>query len=239
VATDVEQTALLYFESKGLSTAQAAGIVGNLKQESSLNPNEPGGGLDQGQGARAHGGTTIEQLDGIWSELSSSELGTLHKLQQTNSPSEAARIFSEDFERPGIPDLANRERYAEEAAGGAHAITAGFSPGEIAKDLGEGPLGVGKAAGEALGEGLAGAAKGEGGGILGGIEGEFSAAEILGEWLADPLRIVKLIGGGILVFMGLHTLTTGGSRGSTNIVQGAAKGGSLKLAKRAAEAAAA
>lgn len=105
-----------FFEGKGLTRAQAAGIVGNLQQESGLNPNAPGGGLDQGQGSRAHSGSLTAQLEAIWSELVGSESGTLHALRRAVTPQQAARIFSERFERPGIPMLTNRERYALEAA---------------------------------------------------------------------------------------------------------------------------
>jgi TP901 family phage tail tape measure protein len=99
----------------GLTAAQAAGVVGNLQQESSLNPNAPGGGLDQGQGSRAHGGTVAQQIEAIWKELEGSEHATLVALKAAKSPAEAARIFSEKFERPGKPMLGNRERYADEA----------------------------------------------------------------------------------------------------------------------------
>lgn len=98
-----------------LSPAAAAGIDGNIEQESSFDPNAPGGGLDQGQGSRAHGGTVAQQINGILGELHGSERGTLQALKGARSPQEAARIFSEKFERPGIPDLGNRERYAVEA----------------------------------------------------------------------------------------------------------------------------
>lgn len=104
-----------YFRARGLSPAQAAGIVGNTQQESSNNPAAPGGGLDQGQGARFHPGNLEHQLHGIYDELQTSERGTLQALKAAKGPREAARVFSERFERPGIPDLANRERYAQEA----------------------------------------------------------------------------------------------------------------------------
>lgn len=104
-----------YFRARGLSPAQAAGIVGNTQQESSNDPAAPGGGLDQGQGARFHPGNVEQQLHGIYDELQTSERGTLQALKGAKGPREAARIFSERFERPGIPDLANRERYAQEA----------------------------------------------------------------------------------------------------------------------------
>lgn len=104
-----------YFEQQGLSRAQAAGIAGNLQQESSDNPNAAGGGLDQGQGARAHGGSMLQQLEAIWSELTGSEASTLRALRRAKTPQSAARVFSQRFERPGLPMLANRERYALEA----------------------------------------------------------------------------------------------------------------------------
>ena len=58
-----------FFEARGLTRAQAAGIAGNLMQESGDNPNAPGG-LDQGQGssrARRHARTAaagrVERTD--------------------------------------------------------------------------------------------------------------------------------------------------------------------------------
>lgn len=104
-----------FFEQQGLTRAQAAGIVGNLQQESSLNPNAAGGGLDQGQGSRAHGGTMLQQLEAIWAELTGSESATLRALRRTRTPQAAARVFSQRFERPGLPMLKNREKYAQEA----------------------------------------------------------------------------------------------------------------------------
>lgn len=106
-----------FFQSKGLSRAAAAGIAGNTKQESSDNPNAPGGGLIQGQGGRTSHGSLQQQLEGVWGELTGPERGTLGALKAAKTPSEAARIFSQRFERPGIPMLGNRERYANEAYG--------------------------------------------------------------------------------------------------------------------------
>lgn len=115
----VGQQALSFFESHGLSKAAAAGIVGNMQQESSLNPNAPGGGLIQGQGGRTSSGTAYQQFEGVLRELSGPERSTLQALKGAKTPEQAARIFSERFERPGIPMLANRERYAREAFGAA------------------------------------------------------------------------------------------------------------------------
>jgi murein DD-endopeptidase MepM/ murein hydrolase activator NlpD len=104
-----------YFRERGLSPAQAAGVTGNTQQESGNNPNSPGGGLIQGQGGRTSSGSLAEQLAGVWRELNGPERGTLNALRGAHDPQQAARIFSERFERPGIPMLGNRERYAQEA----------------------------------------------------------------------------------------------------------------------------
>jgi murein DD-endopeptidase MepM/ murein hydrolase activator NlpD len=107
---------MAFFESKGLTPAQAAGIVGNFQQESSLNFKAPGGGIDQGLGARDHSKLSSQgQLEAIWHELITTEKGTLEKLKRARTPKEAAWVFSSLFERPGKPMLSNREKYAEEA----------------------------------------------------------------------------------------------------------------------------
>jgi murein DD-endopeptidase MepM/ murein hydrolase activator NlpD len=123
-----------YFEQRGLSPAGAAGIAGNTMQESGDNPNAPGGGYFQDIGSRAPSGrgSGEQQLAAAWRELQGYP-GLLRTLRTTRSPSEAARAFSEQFERPGIPMLSNRERYAREALGGAGgtqgAIGRSFTPG--------------------------------------------------------------------------------------------------------------
>lgn len=125
-----------YFRQRGLSPAADAGIVGNTQQESSNNAAAPGGGLDQGQGDRAHGGSLKQQLDAIWGELQGPERGTLRALQGAQTPAQAALIFSKLFERPGEPMNANRVRYAQDAlkefgngqAAGASAALGGSAP---------------------------------------------------------------------------------------------------------------
>lgn len=106
-----------FFMSKGLSAAQAAGIVGNIQQESGLNPKAAGGGFFQGIGSRAGlgKGGAKQQLEAAWAELQGAAKGTLEALRHAKTPQQAARIFSERFERPGTPMLSNRERYAREA----------------------------------------------------------------------------------------------------------------------------
>lgn len=90
--------------------------------------------------------------------------------------------------------------------------------------------------GEALGNEIFG---GPGPGLpgvpgLGGIGGALSATEIIAEWLADPLRIVKLVGGGVITYLGLKTLTRGTA--AAPVVE--APGKAVSLARRAGEKAA-
>lgn len=116
-AKAVRRSIVTYFMGKGLTKAQAAGIAGNAQQESGLNPSAAGGGLFQDLGSRSPSGrgTLGQQLDAAWKELLGPESGALAALRRARTPQEAARVFSNLFERPGAPMMANRERYAQEA----------------------------------------------------------------------------------------------------------------------------
>jgi Phage tail lysozyme/CHAP domain len=116
-----------YFMARGLTPAQAAGIVGNLQQESSLNPktNTPEGiGLaswhDPGRIAALKDFAKKQhkswedinvQLDFIWKELSG---GGLAAVKAAKNPSYAARAFNRAFEG-GTDPSGKREKFAEEA----------------------------------------------------------------------------------------------------------------------------
>jgi len=115
-----------YFVKKGFSPQQAAGIAGNLYQESSFNPTIVGDngtafGLAQWRGSRLSelqktipNWKTIDgQLDFIWKELNSTEKRTLGFLKTTRTPEEAAVIFSKHYERPGVPHNEKRMGYAK------------------------------------------------------------------------------------------------------------------------------
>ena len=191
-----------FFRAKGLSAQGAAGIAGNLMQESSLNPEAAGGGLAQDIGGRGagEGASAYAQLEAIWSELQA-DPKTLEGLHKSSTAAAAARIFSEEFERPGIPDLSNREHYAEEAlasvgqGGGAFTL-----PGQ---ETWEKFIG----------------------GILPGGSGSVNhpstdteatravssdeALKVIGEWFSEPTRILKLVGGAALLYLGVKTLTAG------------------------------
>ncbi len=99
---------------KGYTPAQAAGVVGNARQESGLNPRASGGGLFQGIGGRSRlgRGNARQQVETALRE----EPAAWAALRRTHTPQEAARVFSQKFERPGTPMVGNRERYAGEAA---------------------------------------------------------------------------------------------------------------------------
>ncbi len=119
--------------SKGYTPAQAAGVVGNARQESGLNPRAAGGGLFQGIGGRSRlgVGNARQQVETALRE----EPAAWKALRRTHTPQEAARVFSQQFERPGIPMIGNRERYASEAA----RQYAGLPPAAL--QAGTGPLG--------------------------------------------------------------------------------------------------
>jgi hypothetical protein len=79
--------------------------------------------------------------------------------------------------------------------------------------------------------------------FAGDLSATAKLAELVGEWLIEPVRVLKLFGGMLLVYMGLKTLTKG-SAGSSIIREQTAHAaaparGSLKLVKKAAEVAAA
>jgi hypothetical protein len=114
---------MAFFEAKGLRAIEAAGIAGNVQQESSFNPNAPGGGLFQTIGGRgiAQGSSFYAQIVSAWNELSGSYRSVLMEMHHAKTAAQAARIFSgtaaeaRGFERPGEPAMSSREHYAEEA----------------------------------------------------------------------------------------------------------------------------
>jgi hypothetical protein len=130
-------TILTFFQGKGLTRAQAAGIAGNWQIESGLNPRayNPGEGaigLAQWERGRREaldsfaartGGSETDlntQLNFAWFELTGSEHGALERLQQTGDAGAAASVFDQFYERSS--GLARGKRVAAAqsiAAGGA------------------------------------------------------------------------------------------------------------------------
>lgn len=113
----------------GLNKAAAAGIVGNLMQESRLNPtarNSHSGafGIAQWLGPRLHALEAFAhqhhtsardfntQLAFLVHELHGSESRALAALQHAQTPEQAARIFSHKFERAGAHERHDATRIA-------------------------------------------------------------------------------------------------------------------------------
>ena len=123
-----KKKALAFFQSKGLSAFQAAGIVGNLIHESGLNTTIKGDGgkafgIAQWHPDRQKGlkelaksrGTDISdfdtQLEYVWQELNSTEKKALDKLLNSKNTQEATMAFM-SYERPGNPQFQKRLNYA-------------------------------------------------------------------------------------------------------------------------------
>ena len=121
------EKAFNYFIDKGLSPAQAAGIVANLQAESGVKPGQhqiggPAFGIAQWEGGRQDNlrafaqaqGKPIDdlgmQLDFLWQELQGPENAAFNALKGATTPYDAAAIFENKFERPR--DNHNAERGA-------------------------------------------------------------------------------------------------------------------------------
>jgi len=133
-ANDV--TACNYFVGKGLTNFQSAGIVGNLDQESGVNPSSvqaggPGRGIaqwsvggrwdtDSNDNAVWYAGkegasvTSLDlQLDFIWYELTTFSGYGLASLKASTNVTDATVAFETDFEGCGECDQSTRISYAE------------------------------------------------------------------------------------------------------------------------------
>jgi Phage tail lysozyme len=131
-----DQTAFDYFLGKGLANFQAAGIVGNLDQESGVDPTAveaggPGRGIaqwsvggrwdtdanDNAEWYATQQGQSVDslqlQLDFIWYELTTFPGYGLAALQQSTNVTDATVAFQNDFEGCGTCDQSTRIAYAE------------------------------------------------------------------------------------------------------------------------------
>jgi hypothetical protein len=125
-----DEAAFRFFVDRGLTDVQVAGIVGNLDQESQMNPNAvqaggPGRGIAQWSvGGRwdnlvAHANQTGRspwsldlQLEYVWLELVSYPQFGLAELQAATTVEAATIAFQDRFERCGICHQATRIAYA-------------------------------------------------------------------------------------------------------------------------------
>lgn len=132
-------TACKYFVGKGLKDYQAAGIVGNLMQESNVSPTavEYGGGPGRGTAQWSVGGrwdtdasdnvvwyanqqhqdkwSLQLQLDFTWYELMHFSRYGLAALRSSTNITDATIAFEDDFEQCGHCDEAQRIAYAKDA----------------------------------------------------------------------------------------------------------------------------
>ena len=135
--TSNERTAFEFFVGKGLTHAQAAGIVGNLIQESNVlpgavQPGGPGRGIAQWSvggrwnsdshdnmvwyaGTHGESDTSLTaQLNFIWYELESFSGYGLGRLRAASNVSSATIVFQNDFEGCGQCEQSTRIKYAEQ-----------------------------------------------------------------------------------------------------------------------------
>ena len=137
--TASDKAAYDFFVGKGLKNYQAAGIVGNLDQESSMNPTvyQYGGGPGRGIAQWSAGGrwdtdrsdnavwyasvhgedvwTLNTQLEFIWYELTTFSGYGLAALRNSGSVTDATIVFETYYEGCGTCDQGNRISYAEAA----------------------------------------------------------------------------------------------------------------------------
>jgi hypothetical protein len=157
-----DKTAFDFFVGKGLTDVQAAGIVGNLDQESSMDPSisQYGGGPGRGIAQWSAGGrwdtdhddnvlwyakdkgesaySLNLQLEFVWYELQTFSGYGLGALRDATTVSAATIAFETDFEGCGECDQSNRIAYAESALsayghGGSGSSSGGGSSGGGAK----------------------------------------------------------------------------------------------------------
>lgn len=106
------KTTWQFLRGKGLTPAQAAGVIGSMQGESgpnldpnAENPSSHAIGIAQWLGARAVGvrkGDLQGQLNHLWHELETSESGALSALKATHDPASASHAWQAAFER-GAP----------------------------------------------------------------------------------------------------------------------------------------
>jgi len=114
-----------FLAGKGMNPGAISGILGNLQQESNLDPTAPNGGLAQWLGPRRKGlenfakesGGDVNSLDTqlnyMWKELSSGQFGNMEELNKLN-PTEAAKYFEQHYEKAGKPMMEKRIGYANQ-----------------------------------------------------------------------------------------------------------------------------
>jgi hypothetical protein len=119
-----------YLMGKGANKIATAGILGNIMQESGGSPtagsNPPGAGLIQILGDP--GGSLESELIKTWAYIQQN--GGIGPVNKATSPTQAATIFSQQYERPRTPMLNNRIASAVASyKAGYSGGTSGATPG--------------------------------------------------------------------------------------------------------------
>lgn len=139
--------------ARGIPEHVAAGIVGNLAQESGikLDTREVGDsgnsfGMGQWNGPRAKAlfdfakqtGRAPDdlqtQIDFMLNEFQTTERRAYERMLATKTPAEAARVASEAYWRPRIPMMENRVRYGENAMDAFGGRQAGQQPVQFTRE---------------------------------------------------------------------------------------------------------
>jgi hypothetical protein len=134
LSNDNDRTAFFYFVDKGLTKTQAAAIVGNLDQESTMNPKAkqlpsgPGRGIAQwsvndrwaqeNAFAKQQGADPVAlqtQLDFVWHELTTVTRYGLAQLKAATTMSSAVEIFQDKYEICGKCAAGSRLTFANNA----------------------------------------------------------------------------------------------------------------------------
>lgn len=137
-------------KAAGYSDAQAAGIIGSLRQESQLDPaalNKSSGasGIGQWLGPRARQfekmfghplsqSTFGEQTDFMLWELKNTEKTADKRIRMAQTPAQAAEIHAREYERPGAEEanIGRRQAYANELYAGLGQANAAQIAGQSA-----------------------------------------------------------------------------------------------------------
>lgn len=132
VGGENQEKAFNYFVDQGLTPEQSAGIVGNLIQESGVDPksNQPGGpGRGIAQWSEGERWETLKsfasdkgedpeslglQLDFLWNEFQTTENAAFKAIKAADSIEDATVAFSRQFERCGICHDDKRINYAKQ-----------------------------------------------------------------------------------------------------------------------------
>jgi len=135
-----------YLETQGFTANAAAGVVGNLQQESSLDPAAPGGGLAQWIGDRSTALVAFAASRGLSPSSEQAQLeylvldarrnyaALLSQMNAAASPGTAALEWMVSYERcdPNACEPANRVAFANlasSAAGGASTVPVSLTTG--------------------------------------------------------------------------------------------------------------